>query len=202
MKEIIVGSDLTLLQQGIQENSGLLWIDRWNSVRPEHTRLSLSGGRVRTALLLFGCVLIGYWFNAFDDAVSTVGVLTYRMWIIVYFGGSLGCLIGLTLIAFFLFRVRFRSIPLGALGTFSVFWCIMFLHAQSSLASSDRWALRLYVCWGTTVVIGFLSWALGRERPGWKWLWGSLVIGLWAAILDGGNLLDHGNGTGGRWMWF
>lgn len=64
----------------------------------------------RTALLLSACVLIGYWFNAFDDAVSGVGQLPRAMWALVYIGGWGGAVAGLTLIASALFQVRKRWI--------------------------------------------------------------------------------------------
>ena len=161
---------------------------------------------IRTGLLLFVCVLIGYWFNAFDDAVSGVGRLPPAMWALVYFGAWGGVIVGLTLVASALFQVQKRWIPAGAALAALAFFVAMMLFPLSPLSSTvgyicgnetawqlagKRFGMRLFLCWGATIISAGMTWHLNGRRIDWRWLSASLAVGLVAAVLGGASHLGR-----------
>ena len=182
-----------------------------SSTSPEQTQRIVRWLRalrkpVRTGLLLFACVLIGYWFNAFDDAVSGAGKLPPAMWALVYFGGWSGAIAGLTLIASALFQVRKRWIPAGVALAALAFFVAMMLFSLSPLSSAvgyiygnetawqlagKRFGMRLFMCWGATVFAVSGVWYLRGKQVDWHWVLGALGVGLATAILGGASLLGR-----------
>ena len=161
---------------------------------------------VRRGMLLFACVLIGYWFNAFDDAVSGVGELPAAMWALVYFGGWSGAFAGLTLIASALFQVRKRWIPVGAVFAAMAFLLTMVVFALSPLfgtvgyiygnetawqLAGKRFGMLLFLCWGATLIAVGATWYLRGKQIDWRWALGSLAVGAGAALLGGVSLLGR-----------
>ncbi|HUT24267.1 MAG TPA: hypothetical protein VM492_08005, partial [Sumerlaeia bacterium] len=113
---------------------------------------------------------------------------------------------GLTLIASALFHVRKRWILVGALSAAVAFFLAMNIFSLSPLHSTvgyiygnetalqlagKRFGMRLFMCWGATVIAAVAAWRLRGRRIDWRWALGTLGAGLGAAILSGASLLGR-----------
>ena len=155
-------------------------------------------------MLIVSSVVIGAWFNVFDDAVSGtdfVNSLPGLVWPILYFGTGIGCLAILTIVVAKLFRVSRLLAGLCVITLVVIFGASMFLFesipllretiktvrsgqsAQTSVVHS--FLMRLYLCWVPTVIAGVIISILAKRRDLILWLSTSFGIGLISAVLWG-----------------
>ena len=161
-------------------------------------------------LLVIVCVVIGAWFNVFDDAVSGtdfVKSLPGLIWPIVYVGTAIGCLIILAMVVAKLFHVSRLLAGLCTVALVVIFFVSMFLFKSMPLLRetigtirsgqsaqtrvSNAFLMRLYLCWVPTVIAGAIISLLTKRRACILWLSLSFAVGLTSAVLWGFNSLPR-----------
>lgn len=161
-------------------------------------------------LLVIVCVVIGAWFNIFDDAVSGtdfVKSLPSFIWPILYLGTAIGCLTILAMVVAKLFGVSRLLAGLCTVALVVIFCASMFLFSSIPLLRetigtirsgqsaqtrvSNSFLMRLYLCWAPTVIAGAIMSLLAKRRTCILWLSVSFAVGLISAVLWGFNHLPR-----------
>jgi hypothetical protein len=172
--------------------------------------------RLQRALQMFGVavlliiltVVVGAWFNFFDDMVSGLSfarTMPDYMRAILYLGGAIGCIVVLSLIARKLFHTRMILVIFSALFVLFTFFVTVLIfknitllrekigviHGDETFYISLRNAflMRLYLCWVPTTIIGIAGLLLTRKRKCILLFCSSIGIGLLSAGLCGINRL-------------
>lgn len=161
-------------------------------------------------LLVIISVVIGAWFNIFDDAVSGtdfVKSLPAMIWPVLYIGAGIGCLAILAMVVAKLFGVSRLLAGLCMIALVVIFCASMFLFKSIPLLREtigtirsgqsaqtrvvNAFLMRLYLCWVPTVIAGVIISLLAKRHDLILWLSASFGTGLISAVLWGVNRIPR-----------
>jgi hypothetical protein len=162
------------------------------------------------AILVVLSIIVGFWFNMFDDAVSGedfVHTMPRYVWTILYVGCMIGGITILSALTCKLFHVRTILVIFSALAVLATFFAAVFIFDNIPLLKEEvgfthgnetpyvlafkAFCMRIYLCWIPTIIVGIAILLLACKRKYVLLLCVSLCIGFLSAAFFGISRLGN-----------